>query len=153
MAQSKTWNDVAFANAKALTQHDTMGDWQEFRSGSKNQRKIAAEAGLLGPKMPKMGDRFLHRPSDSEIALALKGKRARPQASNFTTATVETHASSVDALEASSGGSTTSSALHAKTERSSAIAGLARSQGTTKKRKVESASSSDSSSISSSLSY
>ena len=76
-SQTKAWTDVAKANMKALTQHDSMGDWQDFRGGSKQQRTLAAAAGKSGPKMPKMGDRFLKRPSDSKVAMVVKGKRSQ----------------------------------------------------------------------------
>ena len=65
------------ANMKELTQHDTMSDWQSFRGGSKEQQRIAAQAGGAVPKMPKMGDRFLKRPTDAEVARITSGKRPR----------------------------------------------------------------------------
>ena len=91
MAQTKAFLAVATANVKELTQHDSMGDWQDFRGGSKQQRKLAAASGKSGPTMPKMGDRFLKRPSDDEVRSKVerlgKGvRRQRQSASDYSKA-------------------------------------------------------------------
>ena len=75
MAQTKAWNDVAKANMKELTQHDTMSDWQDFMEAPRCSSDLQHSQVLLCQKMPKMGDRFLKRPTDDEVAKVISNKR------------------------------------------------------------------------------